>query len=181
MKKIKLIGKIFLGCLLLLVTAVILVMVLFFSVNGKEQANKEQYLSVDSSEKSALILYQESRMGLTKKAVEIAGSTLQNEGYSVTFNHPREDSEYNVQDYDIIVLASPVYAGQVSTPLLNYADTQDFTDKSVFVLLTGDDLKQTAELEVMKDKVTTAAALNAIKVDKADERISAAIKELIGR
>lgn len=181
MKVIKLILKVFLGFVLLLIAFGILMVTMFFSVNGKDQANKEQQFMVNPGEKSALVLYQESRMGLTNKAVKLVSSTLQAEGYSVTLNHPRSDSAYNVQDYDIIVLASPVYAGQVSVPLLNYAGEQDFTGKKVLVLLTGSDLAQTAELEAVEEKVSGASTLNSIKVDEADERLSDAMKKLIER
>lgn len=152
---------------------------MFFTVNGKEQADQEQQFPADSAGKNALVLYQGSRLGLTQKAAEFACSSLQGEGFSVTANHPRADSTYDPQEYDIVVLASPVYAGQVSEPLLRFADTQDFTGKNVLVLLTGSDLEETAELDAVKGKIRGANVLGGIKVDQADQRITDALKELM--
>ena len=152
---------------------------MFFTVNGKEQADQERQFPADSGEKRALVLYQDSRLGLTQKAAELACTTLQDEGFSVTANHPRADNPYDPQDYDIVVLASPVYAGQVSEPLLHFADTQDFTGKTVLVLLTGSDLEETAELAAVKGKIRGANVLSGIKVDQADQRIIDALRELI--
>ena len=151
----------------------------FFTINGKEQADQERQFSADSGEKRALVLYQDSCLGLTQKAAELACTTLQSESFSVTANHPRADSPYAPQEYDIVVLASPVYAGQVSEPLLRFADTQDFTGKNVLVLLTGSDLEETAELDAVKGKIRGANVLGGIKVDQADQRITDALKELI--
>ena len=116
---------------------------------------------------------------MTQKAVELACSALQSEGFSVTANHPRTDSPYDPQDYDVVVLASPVYAGQVSEPLLHFTDTRDFTDINVLVLLTGSDLEETAELDAVKGKIRGANVLSGIKVDQADQRITDALKKLI--
>lgn len=181
MKVIKLLFKIFFGAIFALIACVVLVFVLFFTVNGKEQADKEIQHLVNPEQHTALILYQDSRLGLTKKAVELASTTLQLEGYSVTLNHPRSDSPYDVKDYDLVILSSPVYAGNVSTPLLNYAKMQDFAGVKVLVLLTGADLAQTAEIEAVKEKVTGAESVNSIKVDKVDERIINSVKEVIGK
>ena len=60
---------------------------MFFTVNGKEQADQERQFPADSGEKRALVLYQDSRLGLTQKAAELACTTLQDEGFSVTANH----------------------------------------------------------------------------------------------
>lgn len=69
MKKVKLILKVLLGLLVTGILCVVLIAVLFFSVNGKEQEDKEKVLEANGNGK-VLILYQESRMGLTKEAVE---------------------------------------------------------------------------------------------------------------
>ena len=179
MKAMKLILKTLFGCIFFLIACGVIIAGVFFTVNGKEQADQERQFPVEIGEKSALVLYQDSRLGLTQKAAELVCTTLQSENFSVTANHPRADSPYDPQDYDIVVLASPVYAGQVSEPLLRFADVQDFTGKTVLVLLTGSDLEETAELDAVKGKIRGANVLNGIKVDQADQRITDALKELI--
>ena len=167
-----------LGLLLLLVIGcIVLVVVLFAGVNQKEQANKEQVL--EGSGKRVLILYQESRMGLTKKAVNLAAKTFQEAGNQVTLNHPRKDLEYNLVDYDIIILASPVYAGQVSKPLFAYVENQDFSGKQVLVLITGSDMKTSGEIEFVSEKIKNPTILKGIKVDAADQRITEVVKQLL--
>lgn len=181
MNVLKLILKLILGLMLAGIVCVFLITTLFFSVNGKEQADQEAKFQAQNGRKNALVLYQESRFGLTKEAVDVACSALLEEGYSVTSNHPRADSPYNAQDYDIIVLASPVYAGQVSAPLLSYADRQDFSGKRVMILLTGADLEETAELNAVKETVHGASVIASMKVDQAGTPISDAIQTLADR
>ncbi|MGN1250816.1 MAG: flavodoxin family protein [Candidatus Spyradocola sp.] len=177
MKAIRLFMKAFLMILAVMFAVMLTTAALFFSVNGREQADQERQYPADGG-KRALVLYQDSRFGGTGRAVERAIAALQDEGCAVTRNHPRADSPYDAQDYDIIVLASPVYAGQVSAPLLRYAQTQDFTGKTVLILLTGFDLQQTAELNEVKQSVHGASLLYGIKVDRADERIEDAARAL---
>lgn len=178
MNIIKIISKIILGVFLTLIISGILVVALFFSVNGKEQRNQENIVNSDREER-VLILYQDSRMGNTKRVVDVAVQTFKDYGYTVVSNHPREDTAYDLEDYSVIVLASPVYAGQISEALLEYAGKQDFTGKKVLVLLTGSDLNQTAEIENIKANIHNAKEIQSIKVDKADNRVSDKVKELI--
>lgn len=176
---IKWIFKVLFGCIFFLIACGVIIAGVFFTVNGKEQADQERQFPVEIGEKRVLVLYQDSRLGLTRKAVELVCSSLQDEGFSVTANHPRADSPYDPQNYDIVVLTSPVYACQVSEPLLRFADTQDFTDINVLVLLTGSDLEETAGLDAVKGKIRGANVLSGIKVDRADRRITDALRELI--
>lgn len=181
-KIIKIILKLGLSLFVLMIICLALAWVLFFSVNGKEQSNNEKRLQAQVQEKGkVLILYQESRMGLTKKAVNLAAETFQAEGYSVVMNHPRGDSSYKLDDYDIIVLSSPVYVGEVSKPLVTFAGTKDFTGKKVMILLTGGDLSSTAEIEKVEKQIANAKYIKAIKVNKADDSVKNAIKEMISK
>lgn len=150
---------------------------LFLSVNGKEQADQETVMDGQGTGK-VLILYQESRMGLTEDVVNAAAETFQTEGYSVVMNHPREDSAYAPEDYDIIVLASPVYVGEVSKPLIAYAGSHDFAGKKVMVLLTGGDVNTQTELAKVQDQLANASFVKAIKVDQTGETLNSAVEEL---
>ena len=161
----------------LMILCVALTWGLFLSVNGKEQANQETKMDGQGTGK-VLILYQESRMSLTEKVVNATAETFQKEGYSVVMNHPRTDSAYDPQDYDIIVLASPVYVGEVSKPLIEYAGSKDFTGKKVMVLLPGGDVNTQTELAKVEDQIANASSIKAIKVDQTGETLNNAIAEL---
>ena len=97
----------------------------------------------------------------------------------MTANHPRQDSPYCVQDYDVVALLSPVYAGQIAKPLLQFAENQDFAQKKVLILLTGADPAETSELDTVKKSVHGAAVLSAAKVNQADQQVADTVREWI--
>lgn len=175
----KIVLKVFVGIILVFILFIIAIAVLFMSINGKEQKDKETIYN-GSGRGKVLIIYQESRMGLTKKAVNLASEEFQKAGYTVVTNHPRKSLSYNVQDYDVIVLSSPVYGAKTAEPLLEFEKGQDFSNKKVFVLLTGAFTDKQEQLNEVVGGVKNASVLKKIIVDKADKRISNEIKGLIG-
>lgn len=158
------------GMAALMVVGVFVMWVLFFRINIVEQKNDEQTWTSDTGTRSALILYQSSRFSLTQDTVDCMGETLQEEDYDVIANHPRSDLVYEIEDYDVIVLCSPVYGGTVSQPLLDYASCHDFTGRRVIVVVTGKDLTTEAEVRMIEEAVKGADDICGYKTDQANER-----------
>ena len=119
--------------------------------------------------RNALILYQKSRFSLTQDTVICMAEGLQKEGYSVVANHPRHDVPYEIQDFDLVVLCSPVYGGTVSRPLLDYASSHDFSGRKVVVVITGKDLSTDAEIRMVTEVVSGTDDVNGLKTDRADD------------
>ena len=95
-----------------MVAGVSVMWLLFFRINTVEQKSEESVWASKGTG-NALILYQKSRFSLTQDTVICMAEGLQKEGYSVVANHPRHDVPYEIQDFDLVVLCSPVYGGTV--------------------------------------------------------------------
>lgn len=131
------------------------------NLNKSEQKDMEE--RIEGRDKQALILYQESMSSMVKDNVDAITVTLQKANYSVVSNHPRADSDYCIQDYDVIVLVSPVYARKLAQPLLDFADNQDFSGKKVYGVIVGM-AKQNGQEEMLKEHIQNAAQKEAFKV-----------------
>lgn len=165
---------------LLMIIGAVLMGVLFIGNVGKEQDNRETVMT--GGDKKALLLYQNSRGGLTKKVATKVAESLKNEGYTVTMNHPRSDLTYDLNQYDRIVLMTPVYAGQIAKPLTEYADNHDFAGKKVCAIVTGSSLEETTEIEGLKGHIQNAEILCAKKIKSADsDEVSNTMKEFLAQ
>lgn len=60
---------------------------------------------------------------------------------------------YNLNDYDVIVFGSPVYAGQVSKVLENYIKDNPIENKKVIVYSVGSNSKEKNEVDNLKSFV----------------------------
>ena len=103
----------------------------------------------------ALILYQDSRGNTVEKKVKEIVAEVSEKGYSINLNHPRADLGYQVADYDVIILVTPIYVGKISEPLMNFADSQDFSGKKVYGLITGG-LEDEGEIDKFKSHIKNA-------------------------
>ena len=153
MKAVKLILKIILVVFILMVVLMIATIKLFGDVNNKEQKKCEKM--IPGGTEKALILYQDSRGNTVEKKVNEIVAKVSEKGYSITLNHPRADLDYQVADYDVIILVTPIYAGTLSKPLMNFADSQDFSGKKVYGLITGR-LEDQGEIDAFKSHIKNA-------------------------
>ena len=140
----------------------------FFRIKTVEQKSEESVWASKGTG-NALILYQKSRFSLTQDTVICMAEGLQKEGYSVVANHPRHDVPYEIQDFDLVVLCSPVYGGTVSRPLLDYTSSHDFQGQKVVVVITGKDLSTDAQIGMVMEEVKGTDDINGIKTDRADD------------
>lgn len=180
MKIVKLILLVIGLLFLLMIICVVLMGVLFMSNNGKEQKNSETVFP--GGAKKALLLYQDSRGGLTKKVATKMAENLKQEGYTVTMNHPRSDLKYDLNQYETIALMTPVYAGQIAKPLLEYADNHDFTGKKVCAIVTGSAMEETGELNELKGHIHNAMTLYVKKIKSADsDEVLNSVRDFLGQ
>lgn len=178
MKKKKKILSIILLIIVLLIASVIIIVFACFNKIKSEQKNAEVILNEDGSKK-ALILYQDSLFSLTKKIINETSIMLSENDYSVTMNHPRSDLTYNVSDYDIVILATPVYASNVAKPILDYGKNNDFNNTSVIVIVTGQIIDETSEIEEIIENVNNPKEIKGIKINGITDDFKTFINENI--
>ena len=149
------------------------------SVN-KEHAPAEAV--VGTGDRSALVIYEPSRLSTTKDMSMAIADTLAGAGYTVTVNFPSSRLDYDLEDYDVIAFGTPVYAGQVSSALKSYVESNPVEGKHVLVYVTGASPDDTKELDEMVSWVNAANSVSSIKVTKDDgERLSAFVKESLAQ
>lgn len=123
----------------------------FASVEETKKPN-EVVLEGDKNKK-ALIIYQQSADESTYLATMILADKLNEEKYTVVINYPSKKIDYNIDDFDVVALGSPVYAGKVSKALLSYIEITDFSNKNVLVFLTGKKEDKSKSFNLIKDKI----------------------------
>jgi len=85
----------------------------------------------------------------------------------------------SVEDYDLVVVGSPVWAGKISPAIRTFLVTNDFSNKQVayFVTLGGD--KAEKSLKNMKETVTPKLVLGELAITKALENQDETEKQVI--
>ncbi|NLG04266.1 MAG: hypothetical protein GX567_10635 [Clostridia bacterium] len=176
MKVAKMVLFIILGLICIFIIFAVAMGAIYGKINKTEQANEEVVLG--SGEQQALILYQESKGSLVKRNMDRIADELIQKGYQVTMNHPRKDNGYQAEDYDVVVLASPVYARQISEPLCAYADSQDFSNTKVFLVVTGL-VESNDESKDLREHINDAIEIASIKTGKVEEKTIQTLEQLL--
>lgn len=171
----KIIKRVLLVLVLLFVVVMALGMGLTFLCSSKlqnEQKSSEVVMN-EAGTKSALILYQESLFGSTKKIMKKTSTLLVENDYKVTMNHPRSDLTYDLSSFDIVILASPVYMGKVATPILDYAKDNNFQNSKVLVIVTGQIVEEIKEIDEITQSITSPKSIASIKVNGYNAQLEA--------
>jgi flavodoxin len=119
-----------------------------------------------SGDKKALIIYQPSQNDGTGDVVNALKEVLT--GYTVTTNYPSEQLDYDLNNYDLIVFGSAIYAGEPSECLIEYIQSQKFEGKDVFVFTTGMRLAELEGLDKVKNSVGGINNVFGLKAQKTD-------------
>ena len=158
--------------MILIIVAIVVVFIVCAGalfVTTVKSVDKEHVPSevvVGTGERSALVIYEPSKSSKTKDISMAIADTLAGEGFTVTINHPSPQLAYNLEDYDVIAFGTPVYAGQISSVLKSYVESNPVENKQILVYVTGaapDDLK---ELEEMASWISAGNSVISIKVTK---------------
>lgn len=150
---LKIMGKAFLGMMVLLFSAM-LICVWFAKANSKQYGNNEKVLKSNKvNAKKALVVYQPSRSKLTDGIAESIAKAINEEGYEVTINYPGKHMTTDVSQYSIVVLGSPVYVGQTSSTLSDYMKSIKCSpDQKIMLFVTGAQLNN-GELDKMEKQL----------------------------
>lgn len=137
-RALKILGKVFLGFVILMVVAV-LGFSWFVKANNKDYGDNSKILKSDSvNVKKALVVYQPSRGKVTNKIAEQIAKGINDSGYEVTINYPGKHMPKDISQYSVVVFGSPVYIGKTSSTLSDYMKSIKVSEnQKVLVFVTG--------------------------------------------
>ena len=146
----------------------ILVFASFVKLNKRELKQKEIILNSNKNKK-ALVLYQKSKHKTATEINMALAKELNDNGYTVTINHPSSKLNYNIEEYDILAFGSAVYMGLISEPLMNYMRQISYKNKNVILYLVGMATDVDTEKKLLEEIVHDAKKVKSIKVKKGEE------------
>lgn len=123
-------------------------------------------VTVGNGDKKAIIIYQSSKNGGTDAVANTLAEQLK--GYTVTLNHPSDKLEYNLNDYDLIIFGTAIYANEPSECLVEYIQSNSFSDKTVIVFATGIRLNEMEAVDKVKNCIGGINDVYAIKAQKTE-------------
>ena len=140
----KIILSVVLGFVIIIGTAVF---ILFSTVTSMNKVHPPKEVVLGNGAKQAALIYEPSKSNLNDEVALKVADLVQNKGYKVTVNYPSKDLNYNLNDYDVIIFASPVYAGKVSPVLKEYVENNPVENKKIIAYTVGkfDDNKKELE------------------------------------
>jgi hypothetical protein len=90
-----------------------------------------------SSSASIAIVYHPGGSGFTKKIVTRLGEDLAARGYAVSIMTAHPGRAFDQKSYRALILASPVYGGEIRPPLKEFVDAHSPLSLPVFAILAG--------------------------------------------
>lgn len=168
MKKVKII-KVILSVILCFIICIGVGLYLSVSsVNSIEKVYPSREITIGKGEKKALLIYEPSKSKLSENVSLKVTDIMQNNGYSVTINYPSDELEYDLNDYDTIVFASPVYAHKISPVLEKYIKDNPIENKKI-ILYTLGKLENKSDLDKLKECVSKNNTIYAEKYTDSTE------------
>ena len=123
-----------------LIAAALVRVIWIVKENDTENKDKPVIMGNDNSSKNALIIYQKGRSSYSDKVAESIGNGLADNGYSVVLNQPGDYLEKDLSKYDVVIFGSPVYAGQLSSQVIKYAESiENYGNAKVICYCVGAD------------------------------------------
>ena len=168
------------GMLFGLVFVFMLITVGVVSAANKPKRENEQILpGKGDTPKKAIIIYQPGITKVTTRIAQHLAAGLNEGGYEVTLNHPGKYLSTDLSGYDLIILGSPTYAGQLAKALTKYMEQvcpklAKAPDKAPrLVLFATGGLEQTEEFDRLTHILSGLNVVRKIKfTPKKNERIA---------
>ncbi|WP_160687522.1 hypothetical protein [Clostridium sp. C2-6-12] len=143
--------------ILLIIVCAISTIIIFKNGVDSKRPNQETIMKSEKPNgKEALVIFQNSRSEFPREIAASFATGLNNKGFNVTVNTAGDFLPKDVSKYDVVILGGAVLAGNLGTPLQEYAkDIQSFGNAKVFLYSTGaglDNLDELNNLEVLLSK-----------------------------
>jgi flavorubredoxin len=124
------------------------------SIMNSEKVTPVKTLNPQSSGPKALIVYQNGLTDFQSKATESFAQNLVSNGWHVKMTTASSQTPTDFKDISLLVLGSPIYGGQASTPLQTYMKRlEPLGGLRVVTLLTGAGAGDKAK-EIMTSEIT---------------------------
>lgn len=135
--------------ILLIIVSAISTMIIFKNgVDSKRPSQETIMKSKNSNGKEALVIFQNSRSEFPKEIATSFATGLNNKGFDVTLNTAGDFLPKDVSKYDVVILGGAVLAGNLGSPLQEYAKSiENFQNTKLFLYSTGAGLDNLVELD----------------------------------
>lgn len=101
----------------------------------------------------ALLVYQPSKSGHIDAIAQLIAEELFKNGYKVVVDRPSIDLSSHVSEYDLVILGSNVYVGQLSSLLIDYATNLSSLKNKTLGLFSNGKLDSTTEFSEIEQLV----------------------------
>lgn len=119
--------------------------------NSKDKAQNLKVEEIQAKGQIAgkvLIVYHPGGSSFTKEVVRSFGEGIASKGYTVTIESAGSKIKSVIEDYKMVILASPVYNKQPRPPLKEFVERNSLKNLPVYLILTGSHTKRVqSELE----------------------------------
>lgn len=142
--------------ILLLVVSGISTLVIFKTgIDNKRPSQETIMKSEKPNGKEALIIFQNSRSEFPKEIATSLATGLNNKGFNVTVNTAGDFLPKDVSKYAVVILGGAVIAGNVGSPLQEYAkNIENFGNSKIILYSTGAGLDNLVELDNLENLLT---------------------------
>lgn len=148
--------------LIILIVVIFIVIALGIAVLWFRNVIRTLYRDYDSREKvigngfkNTLVLYQPSKHNSVNIVCRYIVEGLAGKDYKTTINYLNTFSLYSIDNYELIVLVSPVYMGRVSPRIKEFVSGQLIKNKTILLCSVGlilDEVKETDEIVKLIDE-----------------------------
>lgn len=132
----------------------------------------------------ALIIYQPSKTGHIDHIARLIAEELYGNSYKVVMDRPSIDLSSNVNEYDIIILGSNVYVGQMSGAIIDFVANLSILKNKTLGLFSNGKLETTTEFSEIEKAVKgnpriVTAKFTAGSVATDEERVRDFVNDLL--
>lgn len=115
---------------------------------------------------NALVVYDPGLSGKSGNVAEIIAKGFQSKGYTVDLVGIKSPKAVQIDNYDVIIIGGPVYAGKIAKSVQDYLKTLNPSSKTrVGVFATGDDPDTADNNELLLKEVAPLPENSKLKID----------------
>lgn len=116
----------------------------------KHESNEVMMTSNKSENKKALLVYQPGRGDTSHEVAKSIAEGIKDSGYDVTMNYVGDYLPKSTEEYDLIVIGTTVYMGQVSKNVQEYVENIDNYGDGKLVIYSKGSAEESPELEELE-------------------------------
>lgn len=158
--------------ILLACCAVVIIVFVFFIFSCESKQKKLDIVYPSSEEKisgkkrNALLLFQpfEPLEEENKKVKDFVLDFFKENDYNITINYPSEDINYNIKNFDVIIILAYEYRNNIGKPMLEYIKRSSFEEDNLLFITIGENKYNTKFLDRIKKETDSSNNIFVTKV-----------------